>query len=46
MLRIGRDNLQVLVALKHDIDVEEIGAIESEVQCESDKIVAEINALR
>ena len=44
ILRLQRDNLQKLFALQHDIDVEEINLLETEIQAETDKIIKEINA--
>jgi hypothetical protein len=46
ILRLKRDNLQKIFSLQHDIDVEEINLLETEIKSETDKIIKEVNAYK
>ena len=41
-----RDNIQKLFTLKHDLDVEEINLLNTEIELETKKQQREINALK
>ena len=44
VLRLKRDNIQKLFSLQHDLDVEEINLLETEIKAETDQLVKSINA--
>lgn len=46
LLQLKRDNLQKLMTYQHDKDVAEIDLIQMEIQCETDMILKEINAMK
>ncbi len=44
ILRLKRDNIQKLFSLQHDLDVEEINLLETEIKSETDQLIKSINA--
>lgn len=45
ILKLKRDNMQVLFKLQHDFDVEEINALETAIRMETDQQIKKINAM-
>lgn len=46
LLKLERDNMQIIFKLTHDFDVEEINLLNEEIIQETNKIQREIHALK
>jgi hypothetical protein len=46
ILKLKRDNMQILFKLQHDFDVEEINALETQIRMETDQQIKKIDAMK
>ena len=45
ILKLKRDNMQILFALQHDLDVDEINCQQTEIEKETEQIIRQTKAL-